>query len=120
MNTTIHKSIKIGKNKYRAPKPKRRIAINVSQHLCVVQHKNRWIVALTHDEGWETRFFRANQTINRTQALKLISFLSDYVNLVKPTNATTAHAKIKVASNRIKNASTELLSIASENREGHI
>lgn len=116
----IYQSIKVEKNKYRVPRPKRRFSINVSDKLCICFHKGRWIVALTHDERWESHFF-ANQTINRTQALKLIGFLSDYVNLIKPTEATFLNATIKASANRIiKNANDltgKAVKIESEGKE---
>lgn len=102
-----YKSVKIEKNKYSAPNPKRRFSINVSDKLCIVNHKGRWIIALTHDEGWKSYFY-GNQTINRTQALKMIGFLSDYVNMVKPTEATFLNASIKASANRIVKNTNEL------------
>lgn len=109
--SNTHKSIKVDKNKYCVPRPKRRFSINVSDKLCVVNHKNRWIVALTHDEGWKSHFY-GNQTINRSQALLIIQFLTDYINLVKPTDATALNAKIKVSANRILKSNQELTAIA--------
>lgn len=107
----IHKSIKISRNKYCVPRPRRRFSINVSDKLCVVNHKCRWVVALTHDEGFKS-FFIGNQTINRTQALKLIGFLSEYVNLVKPTNSTLLNATIRTSANRIIKNTQELTGAA--------
>ncbi|HEY9704804.1 MAG TPA: hypothetical protein V6C58_20355 [Allocoleopsis sp.] len=104
---TNYKSVKIERNKYSAPRPKRRFSINVSDKFCVVNHKGRWIVALTHNEGWKSYFY-GNQTINRTQALKMIGFLSDYVNMVKPTEATFLNATIKASANRIVKNTNEL------------
>jgi hypothetical protein len=106
-----YKSKKIDKNLWSAPRPKRRFSINVSDKLCVVHHKGRWVVALTHDQGWESRFWQ-NQTINRTQALQLIGFLSDYVNLVKPTDATKLKASTKASANRIVKNTNELTGAA--------
>jgi hypothetical protein len=113
---TSHKSIKVEKNKYCVPRPKRRLSINVSDKLCVVNHKGRWIVALTHDEGWKSHFY-GNQTINRTQALQIIGFLCDYVNLVKPTNATFLNATIKTYANRTIKNSNALAGIAVKSEE---
>lgn len=102
-----HKSKKIEHNLYECKNPKRRQAINVCEHFAVVHHKGRWVVALT-DNGK----FKCNQTINRSHALNLINFLTDYINLVKPTDATALHASIKVSANRIKKNATELVAIA--------
>lgn len=113
-----YESVKIGKNKYSAPRPKRRYSINVSDKLCVVKHKGRWIVALTQGEGWKS-VFMGNQTINRTQALQMISFLSDYVNLVKPTDATFLNASIKASSNRIIKNTQELTGLAVKLEDGN-
>lgn len=80
-----YKAHKVEKGLYRLPRPKRKCAINVVTSLSVCRHKGRWIVALTNEHKWGERTFKGNETINRSQALKMISFLSDYVNLVKPT-----------------------------------
>jgi hypothetical protein len=100
-----NESIKIGKNLFRAKNPKRRMQLNAYQTLAVVKHKGRWIVALT--EGWDREFHSCN-TINRTDALRIISFLGDYVNLVKPTNETLLNASIKSSANRITRNANEL------------
>ena len=108
-----NKSVKIERNKYSAPRPKRRFSINVSDKLCVVHHKGRWVIALTHDEGWQSRFY-GNQTINRTQAIQLIGFLSDYINLVKPTKTTALNASNKVSARRIIRNTNELTGVATK------
>lgn len=110
-NSITYKSIRVERNKYCAPRPKRRFSINVSDKLCVVNHKNRWVVALTHYEGWRSYFY-GHQTINRSQALLMIQFLTDYVNLVKPTDATKLNASIKVSANRVLKNNTELTAMA--------
>jgi len=106
---THHKSIKIDKNKYQVRNPKRRLALNVYQRFCVTHHKGRWVVAFAQDESWDVKnVFKSNQTINRSQALQLIGFLSDYVNLVQPTEATALNASNKVSANRIIRNSIQL------------
>lgn len=111
---TNYKSEKVNKNTYRARRPKKRMQLNAYQTFCVVQHKNRWIVALT--EGFD-REFKSCHTINRTQALQMINFLAEYINLVKPTDATELHARIKVSSNRIIRSANELTGIAMSEKE---
>lgn len=97
-----HRSVKIGNRKYRVLNSKRRIALNVYQRFSVVYHKNRWVIAFVEDESMGvTNVFKSCHTINRSEALRLIGFLSDYVNLVKPTEATTLNASNKVSANRI-------------------
>lgn len=103
----MNKSIKIERNKYQAPRPKRRFAINVSDSLCIVNHKNRWVVAFCHDEKWNRTFY-GNQTLNRSDAIKLIGFLVDYINLVKPSEASALHASIKAKTNGITRSANEL------------
>lgn len=105
----LNKSVKIGKNLYRVPRPKKSMKINANEAFCVVEHKGRWVVAIT--SGWD-REFVGNQKLNRTEALQLISFLSYYVNLVKPTDATALHASIKVSTNRITRSAHELVGVA--------
>lgn len=78
---------------------KRRLSLNTSRSLCIVNHKNRWAVALT-DDNWSDRTYRTCDMINRTEALRIISFLTEYVNLVKPTEATALAASIKASTNR--------------------
>ena len=113
-----YKSRKIGKNLYEVSIPKRRIAINVIDSLNIVEHKGRWIVALAQERGaYGRRTFAANQTINRTQALNIISFLVDYVNLVKPTEATSLQASIKASTNRTIKSTKELVGIAVRSEE---
>lgn len=114
---SLYKSQKVSKNLYRVPRPKRRMQINANESFNVVNHKGRWIVALA--SGHE-RTFKGNQTLNRTQAISLINFLSDYVNLVKPTQATTLHARIKASSNIITRASNELTGLAVGTENGQI
>ncbi len=105
----LNKSVKMGDNIYRVPRPKKSMKINANEAFCICEHKGRWVVAIT--SGWE-RVFKGNQKLNRTEALQLISFLSYYVNLVKPTDATTLHASIKVSANRITRSANELAGIA--------
>lgn len=107
----IYKSVKIGKNKYHVPRPKRRVSLNVMRSLNIVNHKNRWVVALT-DDGLSSRHFRSCDTINRTEALKIIGFLVEYINLVKPTEATALTASIKASANRTTKVANELSAIA--------
>ena len=97
-----HRSTKIGNNEYRVLNSKRRIALNVYPRFAVVYHKNRWVIAFVQDKNMDvTNVFKSCHTINRSEALKLIGFLSDYVNLVGPTEATTLNASNKVSANRI-------------------
>lgn len=114
---TLYKSQKVSKNLYRVPRPKRRMQLNANEKFCVVNHKGRWIVALA--KGLDSQF-KSCDTLNRTQALLLINFLAEYVNLVKPTNATTLNASIKASVNRITKASHELTGIATRNEDGQI
>jgi hypothetical protein len=107
----IYKSVKIDKNKYHVPRPKRRVSLNVMRSLNIVNHKNRWVVALT-DDGWSSRHFRSCDTINRTEALKIIGFLVEYINLVKPTEATALTASMKASTNRTMRVASELSAIA--------
>lgn len=112
-----NKSFKVEKKLYRVRNPKRRIQINVNRHLMICNHKGRWVVAFTHSQGWDSGFFENNETINRTEALKMISFLSDYVNLVKPTQATALNASIKVSANRIKSNAAQLVGLVIKEQE---
>lgn len=107
-----NKSVKIGNNLYEAGRPKRRIKINAYQSLNIIHHKGRWIIALAELDGNWRRVFKSCHTINRTQALLMISFLSDYVNLVKPTQATALTASLKASTNRIIKTGQELSAIA--------
>lgn len=110
----LYKSVKIGKSKYRVPRPKRRQQLNANDCFCVVNHKGRWIVALT--SGWDREFYSCD-TLNRTQALNLIQFLSDYVNMVKPNEVTALNASIKVATNRIIKTNKEFTALVSSTAE---
>lgn len=107
----IYKSRKEGPNKYNFPRPRRKLGLNVFRSLCIGHHKGRWVVALTEDT-WTQRIFRSCDTINRTDALRIIQFLTDYINLVKPTDATTLNASIKASANRILKNNQELTAIA--------
>lgn len=98
---TKYKSIKVERHKYSVPIPKRRLQISVGTHLCVCNHKGRWVVAFTQGNGFSEYFFEGRNTLNRTQALKMISFLSDYVNLVKPTEATFLNASVRAKTNSV-------------------
>lgn len=106
-----YRSIKVERNKYRVPIPKRRMQINVDMKLSVCEHKGRWILAFTH--GWDNVFV-GSQTLNRTQALKMISFLSDYINLVKPTEQTILNASIRAKTNSIIRDAEALTGLAND------
>lgn len=93
-----YKSIKIERHKYRVPIPKRRLQISADMRMSVCNHKGRWVIAYTY--GFD-HVFRSCDTLNRTQALKMISFLSDYINLVKPTEATVLNASARAKTNSI-------------------
>lgn len=113
----FYKSYKIGKGLYRVNRPKRKLGINVETGLSVCNHKGRWIVALTRENGFgRDRTFKQNETINRTQALKMIQFLSDYINLVKPTEATALNASLRSSANRITKTGNELTGLAIKQR----
>lgn len=107
-----YKSIKVEQNKYRVPIPKRRMQISANMTISVCNHKGRWIVAFT--EGWDY-VFNGCDTLNRTQALKMISFLSDYVNLVKPTEATVLNASIRARTNSMIRDAEALTGLAVSN-----
>jgi hypothetical protein len=109
-----YKSIKIEKNRYRVPIPKRRMQISADLTVSICEHKGRWIIAFT--KGWEYQFDGCN-TLNRTQALKMISFLSDYVNLVKPTQTTALNASIKARTNSIVRDAEALTGLAVTNHD---
>lgn len=112
MKTTLYKSKKIGKNCWSAGRPKRRLSLNVFRSLNILNHKNRWVVALAETDNNFNRTFRSCDTINRTEALRIISFLAEYVNLVKPTQATALAASIKASTNRTCKIASELSAIA--------
>lgn len=114
MSRTLYKSIKVERNKYRVPIPKRRMQISADMKLSVCEHKGRWIAAFTH--GWDNTFDGCD-TLNRTQALKMISFLSDYVNLVKPTEATILNASIRARTNQITRDTEALTGLAVTTKE---
>jgi hypothetical protein len=103
------RSIKIGSNHYRVPIPKRRMQVSADLKISVCEHKGRLAVAFTR--GWDNEFYGCD-TLNRTQALKLICFLSDYVNMVKPTEATALNASLKASTNRIIKTGQELTALA--------
>ena len=107
----MNKSVKVATNKWNAPRPKRRVRLNVMRSLNIVHHKGRWVVALT-DDGWTERYFRSCDTINRTEALKIIGFLSEFINMVKPTEASTLTASIKASTNRTNRVASELSALA--------
>lgn len=106
---TNYKSIKIERGKYRVPIPKRRTQINVDLKLSICEHKGRWVLAFTR--GWDN-VFNGNETLNRSQALKMISFLSDYVNLVGPTEATVLNSSIRARTNSIVRDAESLTGLA--------
>lgn len=113
-------SRKVGKNLYEVDIPKKRFAINVVDSLNIVQHKGRWVVALAVERGiYGRRIFVGNQTLNRTQAIKLINFLSEYINLVKPTEVTALQASIKASTNRTVRTSQELVAVALRSEVNH-
>lgn len=108
-----HKSQKTSeKNLYKVRNPKKRMSLNVYQQFCITHHKGRWIVAFTEDTRLNSRAFKSCHTINRSQAIQLINFLSEYINLVKPTDATRLQASIKASTNRTVSVSKELAAIA--------
>jgi hypothetical protein len=113
---TRYRSIKIERNKYRVPIPKRRMQISADMKLSVCEHKGRWVAAFTH--GWDNVFYGCD-TLNRTEALKMISFLSDYVNLVKPTEATVLNASIRARTNAIVRDAETLTGLAVEVKNEH-
>lgn len=100
-----YKSIKIAHNKYRVPIPKRRMQISVDLKMSVVEHKGRLVIAYTR--GFDN-IFDGCDTINRTTAIKMIGFLSDYVNMVRPTKSTALNSAIKKNSNSIMNYTNHL------------
>lgn len=89
--------------------------ISADLTVSVCEHKGRWVVAFT--EGWDY-VFRGCNTLNRTQALKMISFLSDYVNLVKPTEATHLNATIRAKANSISRDAEALTGLAVDRTRG--
>lgn len=107
-------SIKVDKGRYRVPIPKRRMQLSANVSFSVCSHKGRWIVALT--EGWDKEFSTCN-TLSRSNAIKLISFLSDYVNLVKPTETTVLNASIRAKTNSIVRDAEQLTGLAMKNQE---
>lgn len=107
-----NKSIKLGKGLYRLPNPKRQFTLNVDTKFCIVHHKGKWKVAICNlDSNWH-RVFKNYNAMNRSEALKLIELLLEYVNMVKPTDATKLHASTKVSARRILRNTTELAAIA--------
>jgi len=109
-----YKSIKLERHKYRVPIPKRRMQISADLSLSICEHKGRWIVAYTR--GWD-KVFDSCDTLNRTQALRMISFLSDYINLVKPTNETVLNASIRARTNSITRDAEALTGLALRNKK---
>lgn len=107
----IYQSIKTGKKTYAVPRPKRRIQISADVSFSVCHHKGRWVVALTKGYGRE---FRSCDRLNRTEALKMISFLSDYVNLVKPTEATHLNKTIRAKLNSVTRDAEALTGLAAK------
>lgn len=105
----LNKSIKIGRHKYRVQRPRRRLSLNAVTCLCQIEHKGRPVVALT--TGWDREFY-SRDVINRTDAIRIINFLSDYINTVKPTNATALAASMKATTNRAVRVGQELSAIA--------
>lgn len=109
-----HKSIKIDRYRYRVPIPKRRMQISVDLKMSVVEHKGRFIIAYTR--GFEN-IFNSCDTINRSEAIKMIGFLSDYVNLVKATKATALNASIRKSSRSIETYANHLTGLKLNNKE---
>jgi hypothetical protein len=109
MSKTLYKSIKVERSKYRVRIPKRRMQISADMKLSVCEHKGRWIAAFTY--GWDNTFSTCD-IVNRTRALKMISFLSDYVNLVKATEATVLNASIRARTNSIVRDTEALTGLA--------
>lgn len=83
--------------------------ISANFQLSIVNHKNRWVAAFTH--GWDYEF-NGCDTLNRTRALQMISFLSDYVNLVQPTDETILNASLKAKTNGIRRDVDALTALA--------
>jgi hypothetical protein len=94
----LYKSYKVKGYQYRIPRPKRSFQISADLKLSVCNHKSRWIIAFAR--GHE-RVFSTCDRLNRSDALALINFLSDYVNLIKPTEATVLNASAKARTNGI-------------------
>jgi hypothetical protein len=97
--------------------PKRSFQIGVWKQFSICHHNGRWVVSLT--SGKRTRYFNHGETINRTQALKLISFLSDYVNMVKPTEETILNKSIRAKTNSTIRDAETLTGLAIKNKEAH-
>lgn len=110
-----YKSVKIGRGRFRVPIPKKRMQLSANLGFSVCEHKGRWVVALT--EGWDKEFWTCN-TLNRSGALKMIAFLSDYVNLVNPTEATVLNASIRARTNSIVRDANALTGLASTPNAG--
>jgi len=108
----MYKSYKVEGYKYRIPRPKRSFQISADLKLSVVNHKSRWIIAFAR--GHE-RIFSTCDRLNRSEALSLISFLSDYVNLVKPTEATVLNASLRAKTNGIVRDAEALTGLAVSN-----
>jgi len=103
-----HKSIKVDRNKYRVLCPKRRMQISADLKMSICEHKGRLIVAFT--TGFDNVFWGCD-TLNRTQAIKMIEFLSNYVHMVKPTVESVINANIKAKTNSIQRDSAEYLAL---------
>jgi len=104
-----YKSIKVDRHTFRVPIPKKRMQLSANAHFAICNHKNRWIVALC--EGVEHKFRTCNR-LNRSEALKMIAFLSDYINLVGPTDATVLNASIRARTNGIMRDANSLTGLA--------
>lgn len=83
--------------------------ISADLSLSICNHKGRWVAAFT--QGLDKVFWGCD-TLNRTQALRMISFLSDYVNLVKPTETTHLNASIRARTNQITRDAEALTGLA--------
>lgn len=106
-----YKSQRVKGYLYKVRNPKRRMQISADLSAGIVEHKGRWIVAFTH--GWEREFLTCD-TLNRSEALKMISFLCDYINLVKPTEATVLNKSIRARTNGMIRDAEALTALAME------
>ncbi len=111
----LYKSCKVDRHKYRVPRPKRNMQISADMSASIVEHKGRWIVAFTH--GWERHFQSCNR-LNRSDALKMISFLCDYINLVKPIETTVLNKSIRAKTNGMIRDAEALTAIAMKRELG--
>jgi hypothetical protein len=106
----LYKSIKIkGHNKYRAPIPKRRMQISADLKMSIVEHKGRWVIAFVR--GWEHEF-NGCDTLNKSDALKALNFLCDYLNLVAPNDVTILNASMRARTRGLLRDAEKLTAVA--------